>query len=887
DGSNPFGPGGPLQLVAVDGAVQLQFLGTTVAVLQGVVPGTLTAANLSPGHAPDGSPPQGVLIDGSEAADTLLGRLGPDTLHGFGGDDWLGGREGADLLDGGDGADSLYGGTGQDSLAGGAGNDWLDGGSGDDLLQGGDGNDTLDDRQGSSTLDGGAGNDILNAYAYGEPGAAAVLGGGDGADLLSVSYLRTAELDGGADNDTLSVYSACTTRLDGGGGDDRLDVLMDGYYTTVIEGAAAPDRSATLHGGAGNDTLSVSDPLAGHFYGALYDIGRAELDGGDGDDQLRAGGVLQLTLTGGVGSDTFVLTAQQWRTQLEGTQVFNHPDGTITEVAAGPTVITDFQAGADGDVLDVNELLAASGYVVDGSTNPFAAGGPLQLVQVEGTVQLQCLGTTVAVLQGVLLEGLVVGNINPAFDPSGNLAPTAQDGRVVLAKDGAHVFSAADFGFADADPGNTLQAVTLLVLPEQGRLTLHGEVVTAGQRVGIEALEAGALVFVPAVDAHADAYALIGFSVSDGRLDSAAHTLTLDVQAVNDAPRWQVAVADLVAAQDHAFGAELPASMFSDVDDAQLSLAVTLTDGSALPDWLVFDAATQRLSGTPLAADAGPAGQVLDLLVTATDPGGASASGLVRLSIDASLTLNGNGSANQLEGRGADDHLNGLAGSDTLMGLGGDDTLDGGSGADRLLGGTGNDVYRLDNRRDVVVELAGEGLDRVEASVSHTLAAAVENLTLLGRDDLRGSGNALDNVLIGNRGDNALDGGAGDDQLVGGAGDDTLTGGLGADVFVFDAALNARSNLDELRDFRHGTDHLALDTGVFTALAGLGALQAGMLRTGAGATRALDADDHLIYDTSSGHLYYDADGVGGAAAVQFAQLRGHASLTAEDFLIGV
>jgi serralysin len=711
----------------------------------------------------------------------------------------------------------------------------------------------------------------------------------------------------------LLVYGVRTASLAGGSGDDYLSAAVDGGYSGLSDGNAVLDENATLdggegndslyatgynsytgygqtrldlHGGVGNDALTVSDFYAGSYYGNAYGIAQAALDGGDGDDRLSAGGVLQLSLSGGSGADTFVLTAQQWRTQLEGTRTFSNADGTSTEVAAGPTVITDFQAGADGDVLDVNELLATSGYVVDAGTNPFATGGPLQLQQVDGAVQLQFQGTTVALLQGVVLEQLVVGNISPAFDPSGNLAPTAQDAQLTLAEDGAYVFSAADFGFADPDAGNTLQAVTLLTLPEQGRLTLHGQAISAGERIGIGALESGALVFVPAADAHADAYARIGFSVSDGRLDSVARTLVLDVASVNDAPQLQLAMADLVAAQDHAFSVDLPAGMFTDVDDTHLSLTVTQADGSALPSWLGFDTATQRLSGTPLAADAGANGQVLELLVTATDASGASVSDLLRLSIDASLNLNGNGAANRLEGRSADDRLNGLAGNDTLNGLDGDDTLDGGSGADRLLGGRGDDVYRIDNSRDVVIELAGEGLDRVEASVNHTLAAEVEQLTLTGREDLRGSGNALDNLLVGNRGDNALDGGAGDDRLVGGAGDDTLTGGLGADVFVFDAMLNARSNIDELRDFRHGTDHLELDASVFTTLAGLDALGAGMLRTGSGVSQALDADDHMIYDTSSGQLYYDADGAGGAAAVQFAQIKGAVKLTVDDFLIG-
>ena len=58
--------------------------------------------------------------------------------------------------------------------------------------------------------------------------------------------------------------------------------------------------------------------------------------------------------------------------------------------------------------------------------------------------------------------------------------------------------------------------------------------------------------------------------------------------------------------------------------------------------------------------------------------------------------------------------------------------LDGGAGADTLVGGTGNDTYVVDNAGDVVTEGAGAGTDTVQSSVTFTLGANVENLTLTG-----------------------------------------------------------------------------------------------------------------------------------------------------------
>ena len=128
------------------------------------------------------------------------------------------------------------------------------------------------------------------------------------------------------------------------------------------------------------------------------------------------------------------------------------------------------------------------------------------------------------------------------------------------------------------------------------------------------------------------------------------------------------------------------------------------------------------------------------------------------------------------------------AGSDELYGGDGNDTLNGGAGADTLVGGAGNDRYTVDNIGDVVVELAGEGLDGVNASVSYTLAGNVENLTLTGAAAINGAGNALANTLTGNTAANALSGGDGDDTLNGGAGADTLAGGAGNDSYSVDNA---------------------------------------------------------------------------------------------------
>jgi Ca2+-binding RTX toxin-like protein len=181
--------------------------------------------------------------------------------------------------------------------------------------------------------------------------------------------------------------------------------------------------------------------------------------------------------------------------------------------------------------------------------------------------------------------------------------------------------------------------------------------------------------------------------------------------------------------------------------------------------------------------------QVVELAGEGTDT--------VRSSIDYTLTANvenlvltgaaANGTGNELDnnitGNEFANTLSGGAGNDTLTGLAGDDMLDGGTGADTMFGGIGNDAYVIDNAGDIVIELAGEGIDNVQSSISYTLTANVENLTLTGTG-ANGTGNELANVITGNASDNVLSGNAGDDTLYGLAGNDTLDGGTGADKMV-------------------------------------------------------------------------------------------------------
>ena len=141
----------------------------------------------------------------------------------------------------------------------------------------------------------------------------------------------------------------------------------------------------------------------------------------------------------------------------------------------------------------------------------------------------------------------------------------------------------------------------------------------------------------------------------------------------------------------------------------------------------------------------------------------------------------------------------GNASANLIVGNSANNTLTGGTGADTLQGGGGNDTYQVDNTADVVVEAAGEGTDLVNASVTTTLAANVENLTLTGTTAINGTGNALDNVLTGNSAVNVLAGGAGNDTYYVTSGDTTTeAAGAGTDTVYAGVTWTLATNVENL-----------------------------------------------------------------------------------------
>ncbi len=247
----------------------------------------------------------------------------------------------------------------------------------------------------------------------------------------------------------------------------------------------------------------------------------------------------------------------------------------------------------------------------------------------------------------------------------------------------------------------------------------------------------------------------------------------------------------------------------------------------------------------------------------------------------------GNDGDNALGGRGSGYH--------DLRGGAGNDKLFGGAGQDDLWGGTGNDTYYINHISDQPIEYANEGDDRAISTITFELggnSGNVEGLILSGSAAIGGKGNALANTIIGNTGANLLQGMAGRDTLRGGKGDDVLSGGLGgdwliggegADMFRFGGDFPASGERDLIEDFVRGTDHVQLERYYYGGIGSpVGALAPDEFTTG---TAATTANQNLIYNTSTGVLFYDADGNGAQAMIAIALFAGKPALDASDFLL--
>jgi len=742
----------------------------------------------------------------------------------------------------------------------------IDGNAGDDMLSGGAGNDLFNfgannsASRGFDTIDGGSGNDLVSLreeianYTIAWTGATTVTitaidGSGEGVSLTSVEQACFAD----------ALIDLTPPQLPASEGDD---VYAGGNGDDVFDGLAGND---TLSGNDGNDTL----------YGGL------------GDDYLD-GGRDRDTLIGGDGNDTYVV---------------DDAGDVVVETATAATEIDEVRSSVSHTLGDNVELLMLTGEnSIDGTGNALnnlirgnAGDNVLDGGGGDDTLQGGIGNDTYVVdsLADVVTESSDAGsdtiqtalaayslaavanveNLNyvgsSSFNGTGNALDnviTGAGAADVLSGGGGDDTIVGGGGNDVVDGGDGSDTLILAGALASYAIEKPSETtLTISQKFGQEVLTLSTVEHVQFADYSGDltlADLLSGtVDTSDGVYVGGGENDTLDGFAGNDTLSGN-------GGDDKLWG-----GLGNDYLDGGAG-ADTLAGGAGNDIYVVDDA-----GDVVIEADGGGIDEVrtsvansFDNYSLAVTPG---LGNVERLTLTGSAKINGYGNALD----------------NVITGNSNDNFISGGGGNDILQGGAGDDMYYVISLQDAVIESADEGTDFIFTGLAEYSLAAIANVEGLfhyGSESFKATGNALDNYIYGGIGDDVFDGLAGDDQLNGGDGNDTLSGGLGndylnggdgADLFVFETALGA-GNVDNISDFVAANDTIVLSKSIFTALAG------DVLDPSAFASGLANqtATTRIVYVAGSGALYYDADGSGAGAAVQFATFIGvSGAVTANDF----
>lgn len=793
--------------------------------------------------------------------DLIAGGGGDDHLYGSTGNDILLGQAGRDLLYGEDGNDAMYGGEGNDRLRDVQGKNIFDGGAGDDILDGGgrdkdifmfgkgDGSDTVvfgavrlsevqfkngvtpDEITVTRTRSdlilsiSGTSDKItlqyffsdldpsnyvspvqqvkfadgtiwdlaaLNSKAGTYINKAPVFGEIEPLDLLNGVGLVFRILDHVSDDDGDLQYSA---ELENGSALPSWLILDEGYLTgTVSVGASGNEvihvritvtdkeglsssgivvlnlssPGVTLYGTANADVLNGAEYTDRLYGGGGNDqlFGKAGADklyGEDGNDVLN-GGIGDDELYGGSGNDTYVVDA------------------------AGDLVIELANEGTDLVQSAVTYTLAAN----------------VENLTLTGTAAINCTGNTG--------DNTLIGNsgVNTLTGEAGNDVLNGGAGADTMlggAGDDTYVVDAAgDVVTELANEGTDLvqSGVTYTLAANVENLTLTGTAAINGTgNSGDNTLIGNSGINILTGNAGNDV------------LDGKAGADTMQGGAGDDT--YYVDNASDVVTELASEGTDLVQSavtytLATNVDNLTLTGTTAINGtGNTGDNVLIGNSGVNTLTGNAgndvldgkAGADTmkGGAGNdiyyvdnVSDVVTELASEGADTVNSAVTLTLAANvenLILTGTAALN----------ATGNTLANTLTGNSGNNTLSGGAGSDTMVGGAGNDTYVVDATGDVVTELTSEGTDLVQSSVTYTLAANVENLTLTGTAAINGTGNSDNNTLTGNSGVNTLTGNAGNDVLDALAGADTMKGGIGNDTYYVD---NASDVVTELAS--EGTD---------------------------------------------------------------------------------
>jgi Ca2+-binding RTX toxin-like protein len=826
------------------------------------------------------------IVNGDGTENFLVGSAFADTLNGFGGNDRLAGLGGSDFLDGSVGIDTadysfsgaavfidrinntanggdaegdkfisienFIGSAFDDGLAGDNDGNGIFGGAGDDFILANGGNDVIVGGLGSDTISGGGGVDLAS-YEGSNVGVVVDLlsGTASGGHATGDSFVSVENLRGSSSGDTLSGENG-DNFIDGGAGDDTLSGLVG---------------NDQLIGGAGIDTLSGGDQDDVLIGGAGADV----LDGGagfDAADYSASGSAVFVNLAGAIGQggdaqgDIYASIEKIIGSGFDdgflgtdaGEQFFG---GAGVDTISGGGAADHLDGGADSDILFGGEgadvlVGGASGDTIDGGSGVDTAtyvgsGAGVNIVMAFAIAQ----GGDAAGDSFVNVENLDGSNFDDTI--TGDLG----DNRLRGLNGGDELGGLAGNDRLEGGLGD-----------DKLSGDADNDVLIGG--AGADRLDGGD-----------------GFDIADYSASSAAIVLSLSSDTTTTRQIDGVAASsaqggdaegDILDSIEQVIG-----SAFS--DDIEGDAVANKLFGGDGGDLLKGAGGSDRLDGGS-GSDTLVGGEGNDLyIVTRTDSiiEGAGQGASDRVAATENFTLDDDDNIEILSTTDttgfSDINLTGNRLTQEILGNAGDNVLHTGGGATDVMKGLGgDDIYRVFNSADVVVEKQGFGNDRVIAAVDYRLGtgASVELLTTngsTGTSSIDLTGNAFGQQVIGNAGANRLEGREGND---------TLRGGSGADTFVFNTKLGS-SNVDQILDFSVPADRMLLSDVIFTAL-DTGTLTASAFRSN-NTGLAQDSSDHIIYERDSGKLFYDADGLGGKAGIHFATLTVGLALTNADFSV--
>jgi Ca2+-binding RTX toxin-like protein len=773
---------------------------------------------------------------------------GDDTIEGTPGDDVLDGLKGADTIYGRAGNDRLAGGEGNDRLFGEEDNDTLSGGAGDDFLAGGIGNDVLDGGAGTDRAEGGAGDDVYYVDAVAD---VAYELANEGSDLLitRVGYTLGANIEkmqaalvGGTDPITLT-------------GNALGNTIWATFGANVLDGGAGAD---VMYGYGGNDTYYVDNagdvPVEFEGHGTDLVVTSVNFALGANIENIQASfipGTAALTLAGNALGNTI------WGTfganVLDGGAgadvMYGYGGNDTYYVDNSGDVPVEFEGhGTDLVVTSVNYALSANIENIQASFIPGTAAL---------TLAGNALGNTIWGTFGAnVIDGGAGADVMYGYGGNDTYyVDNAGDVAIEFEGHGTDL-TVASVNYALSPNVENLQAA---FIPGTAALALFGNAVgnTIWGTFGANVIDGGAGADVMYGYGGDDTYYVD--NAGDTPVEFEGHGTDLVVTSVSYAlsanvENMQSSFIPGTAALTLA-GNALGNTLWGNFGDNSIDggAGADTMYGYGGNDTYYVDNADDRLleaegHGTDVVATT--VSYVLDPnvenLQAAYIPG------------TAALSLTGNALGN------------------VIWGNFGNNVIDGGGGADMMYGFGGDDIYYLDNAGDGIGEDAGGGNDTVSTGFSYALGANLENLVAtdsVSTAPLALTGNGAANLVSGNAGANVIDGKGGNDSL---------TGGAGADVFAFTTALDPAGNVDTIADFNAAVDRLRLAVGPGDPFAGLsaGALSAASFYVGPAAT---SAEHRIVYYAVTGSIYYDVDGAGGAAQVEFARIAPYTDLKISHF----